>query len=574
MQPRNEEALEEDAWRQFVQNLASQLALAWPAMQQRLADRYDAFVGHAVQQALQRGITRAGGVARFVNLCAVWGPSFHERTGFEWARGLLAAPPEREWATVHQLVRRSLAELARRPDARVEPAALESVDAELLERFGKLGRHGAMRVAEPAPAPRRACDLEAAELRQLEGEPLRAYRQVEDEWQRVPLPTPAPLRVSLAHEAPTTVGVVTPPRGQGVPTRLQARLRAHAVCDGDHHPAVRFAGSHGLWAWHGHETRAVNWPVSTREQPLPLAGAGTAIAEETTPEIHRLEFEVCGLRDEGDALGGLQLLVWAWPSTQWWLEIVRQAPTARAIGPSLEDMAQGTTHCRVESDGAARLVHGLERGLGRLDHSTAEAVQALRAQWCKVPGLEDAALEGRLGMLAGRVAMAWGWCPAETGLGTRALMQVHGQLDMAACRCELLFSGELVQGDARAHLSLRLAGEPVLKHDVGRAQEEPPLLAIVQTLVTRFSLPVEVELEPLAGEAGALLQLAGSVTGALVGEAGLRPRTTGGSGWEWYAMLRLEAAELPLRLSDPVTGESVSTLPLWPAVTLLDWRLG
>lgn len=575
MQPRDEQALEADAWRKFVKDLGGQLALAWPAMQQRLADRYDAFVEHATVQALQHGITRAPAVARFVNLCAVWGPSFQERAGFEWARGLLAAPPAREWSTVHQLVRRSLAELARRPEARVEPAALESVDAGLLDRYGAWGRRGAMLAADPPPAPRKACDLEAAELRQLETEPLKVYRCVADEWQRIALPPPAPLRLSLAHETPALVGLVTAPRGLGEPTRLQARLRAHTVCDGDHHPAIGFAGSHGLWQWRGHETRGVNWPVSTLEQALPKAGPGTAVAEETSPEIHRLDFEVCGLRDEGDALGATRLQVWAWPATQWWLEIVRQAAEAGPIGPREEDMARGSTQVELEADGRKQDTAGLQRGFEHeLDEATVQAVQLLRTFWAKVPGLEDPAVEGRLGMLAGRAALAWGWCPSADGLGARAVMQVHGELDMAACRCDLVFSGALALGDGRAQISLKLTGEPPLRHQLQRDQDEPPLLALVTPLVTRFELPVEVELEPLAGEAGSVLQRAGPARGALVGEAGLRPRTTGGSGWEWYAMLRLEPVQLPLRVSEPLTGERVLDLTLMPAMTLIDWRLG
>lgn len=48
MQPQDDEAAEEAAWRRFVQELGEQLARAWPALQARLADRYDAFVDHAV----------------------------------------------------------------------------------------------------------------------------------------------------------------------------------------------------------------------------------------------------------------------------------------------------------------------------------------------------------------------------------------------------------------------------------------------------------------------------------------------------------------------------------------------
>ena len=64
------------------------------------------------------------------------------------------------------------------------------------------------------------------------------------------------------------------------------------------------------------------------------------------------------------------------------------------------------------------------------------------------------------------------------------------------------------------------------------------------------------------------------MSGALVGEAGLRPRTTGGSGWEWFASLRIEPVAVPLTLTDPLLGSLSRSLPLLPALTLLNWCLG
>lgn len=575
MQPQDDEAAEEAAWRRFVQELGEQLARAWPALQARLAERYDAFVDHAVQQALQRGITQAAGVARFVNLCVVWGPSFQDRPGFEWARGLLAASRDRQWLTVHQLVRRSLAELERRPDARIDAPTLAAVDTSLLDRFAALGRFGDMRGAEAAPLPRRACDLEAAELRLPDGDTLMAYQLDAGEWQRAAQPTPPPLRIALAHPAPALVSVLTPPRGRGAPTRLQARLRAHAVCDADHHPAVGFAGPHGLWSWRGHETRAVSWPIATLEQPLPAAGPGTAIAEETTPAIHRLDLEVCGLRDEDDALGGASIQVWAWPSTQWWIEIQRQAAPVQVVPTTGDPATRAGTRCRVEADGSTQDASGLESGFSQgLDAAAAQALQALSAAWQGVSGLQQASLEGALGVLVGRAAMSWGWHLGASGLAGRALMRVCGQLDMSACRAELQFAGDLICDQARGRLKLRVVGDAPLAHDVRRDSEAAPLMNTVLPLMTSFSLPVVAELEPLAAEDGSLLQAAAAATGALVGEAGLRPRTSGGSGWEWFARLRLEAVTLPILVSDPLLGESVQTVALLPAMQLIDWRLG
>ncbi|MDE2159006.1 MAG: hypothetical protein KGJ30_08780, partial [Burkholderiales bacterium] len=144
MQTRDPRAREEAAWSDFVHRLAEQLAALWPALHERLGERHGEFVATAVQRALDRGIDAAPAVARYVDLWFVWGPSFHDKPGFEWAQGLLAAPSERAWATVHQLVRRSIAELERRADARATPQALAAADARLIDAFGALGRRGAM----------------------------------------------------------------------------------------------------------------------------------------------------------------------------------------------------------------------------------------------------------------------------------------------------------------------------------------------------------------------------------------------------------------------------------------------
>jgi hypothetical protein len=104
--------------------------------------------------------------------------------------------------------------------------------------------------------------------------------------------------------------------------------------------------------------------------------------------------------------------------------------------------------------------------------------------------------------------------------------------------------------------------------------QDAPLLDAMLPLAMRVALPVEIELEPLAGASGRVLQAAGRPGGGLVGEIGLRPRTSGGSGWEWFAHLRLEPVTLPVSCSDPFEGESQRTLTLLPSLTLIDWSLG
>lgn len=145
---------------------------------------------------------------------------------------------------------------------------------------------------------------------------------------------------------------------------------------------------------------------------------------------------------------------------------------------------------------------------------------------------------------------------------------------MQACRVDLQLRGDLEVDGACARVCVKLKGSVPLDHEVNRAADDAPLLDAVLPLAARVELPVEVEFEPLAGASARLLQAAGRPGGALVGEVGLRPRTSGGSGWEWFARLRLEPVSLPVSCSDPFEGESLRTLALLPALTLVDWSLG
>jgi hypothetical protein len=99
------------------------------------------------------------------------------------------------------------------------------------------------------------------------------------------------------------------------------------------------------------------------------------------------------------------------------------------------------------------------------------------------------------------------------------------------------------------------------------------LLPTLLPAAVPFTLPWTAEVTPMATDAGTLLQATGPCTGALEGEAGLRPRTSGGSGWEWFATLRLAKASLPLALVDPVLGVHRFSHTLWADTPLLDWSL-
>ena len=313
---------------------------------------------------------------------------------------------------------------------------------------------------------------------------------------------------------------------------------------------------------------------------MPEAGPGAVIAEETAPELHKLVIETCGLRDEGDPIGCLSAQVSVWPAAQWWLELQRKpaAPQAVALaapGAVARGTARGVTRCRVERDGqsqdAAPLRQGFEQGL---DDATAAALQTLLSAWSKADGLSAPRLEGVLAILVGRAAFTWGWKLGPGGLDGRALMRLVGELEMQACQAALTFEAELAVAGARSRVTLRVAAQAPLQLTVRREAPEPALLPTLLPAGGQFRLPFEAEVLPLAGDSGSLLQAAGPCFGALVGEAGLRPCTSGYSGWEWFAALRLEPVGLPLEWVDPLLGRQTLVQALLPAQALLDWKLG
>jgi hypothetical protein len=345
------------------------------------------------------------------------------------------------------------------------------------------------------------------------------------------------------------------------------------VCNGDLHPAVGLAGPHGRWTWAGHETRAFNWPLATREQaPLP-AGPGTLIAEETSPELYQLALETCALRDEGEALGPQQASVSVWPAEQWLLDVVRDPAESQTLQPGTRVGPPGRTVCRVERDGQAQDAHGVTAQFAQgLDGAVAQALGRLVDAWAALPGLAAPRCEAALALLSGRAGLAWGW--QLSALDTPALMRVLARLDLVAGQAALEFGGELSLRGSRSRLSLKTDGRSELRLNLLRDTPEPSLDAVLLPAVARWRWGFALHVDPLAGESLALLQPDGPVSGALVGEAGLRPATHGRSGWEWYALLRIEAVVARLRVVDPLLGESVSAHTLLAPQTLVDWSMG
>jgi hypothetical protein len=547
---------------------------SWPQLDARLQERRLPFFDAAHERAARRGLDGWEPRARYVNLCCALGPGFEERPENEWALALLSDRRLADGVRMHQLVRRAIQELARRGG---DGAALQRADAALLDVLDA-GRRAADPDAEPMP--RVACDFEALELRVLDASWREEYRTERGAWQRVGgIDPPAPLRIDAQHPAPSVAHVLTHAGGDGVLAQLQLRQRTQGGC-GERHPAVRWLDARGVSAWHGHGAKAASWDVAALAQPAPPGGLGVVLVEQTAPAVHVLQALTCGVRDEGVPLGPVALQVWAWPAHQWLAAWHREPSPARtwpaAAGAPAAAPATApptATRLKLERDGTPLdvtawlggfddLATAIDTGLGRLF----EAWNAAAA---------GASMRAAPHLLGGRSALTWGWRDGPQGLASAPVMRVLADLDIT-CGIELALEGEITTGASRSRLRLTAAGAAPLQASVVHERPTPPVPSLLEALLParcRFRFPFQAEFDPIATRDGVVWCDAGPCTGAVVGEAGLRPRGLG-SGWQWFVQAAVEPVALPVTLHDPVLGRTRRTLQLLPATPLVDWSLG
>ena len=544
------------------------VATLWPVLADRLGARKNAFLDAAAAQAARRGLEGAD-AARYVNLCCAFGPAFEERPENEWALAVLIDERLGGTVKVHQLLRRG-ADALRRRGADVRP--LTDADTALLDLLDA-ERRAADGDAEPLP--RSACDIDAVELRVTDVDWRREYRFHEGAWQLLPGPAaPAAVRIDATRPVPEVLTVLTHAPGAGPAARLQLRQVAHGGCVGERHPAVRWLGAHGLSNWHGAAARAVGWPVHALRQPLPATGLGVALAEETAPDIDLLELPTCGVRDDGVPFGPLRTQVWAYPAHQWLYVLQREAVAPltwpRGDAAAVEPLAR--TRCRIERDGtgvdAERWLRGFDRDLPQ---ALAGGLDRLFAAWQQTASQATLRVAG--GLLTGRAVLTWGWREAPAGMAAPPLLRVLADLDLV-CTVDLALDGEVETGGAKSRVRLAARGEAKLALAVAREAPQPGVAEALLPAVMKLRIPFEVEHDPLASDDGVVCARLGPCSGALVGEAGLRPRLSGGSGWQWYVRLGVEPVLVPAMLHDPLLGQTHRTLALLPALPLLDWSLG
>jgi hypothetical protein len=276
-------------------------------------------------------------------------------------------------------------------------------------------------------------------------------------------------------------------------------------------------------------------------------------------------------------VGSQQTRLTVWPADQWLMALRRDAPPVEPVAlppgaPALPVFPALTTLCRVERDGQALSGRAVSEAFRRgLDGQVAVGLQRLLADWAALPGLASPRLAARLALLCGRAGFSWGWqAPA---LDRAAQMRVQGELELQAGLANLQLQGLWRHGGSHTRMTLVVQGQEALHARLALEAAAPGLDDGLLGLKRSFRWPFRLELEPQAEAGAALLLLEAPVSGALVGEAGLRPCSSGRSGWVWYARLRLEPVQARLRRVDPLLGDALQTHTLLPAATLVDWSL-
>lgn len=539
--------------------LRDRLQPHWPAMVQRLGDRWPAFEATVRERAQRHGIADEAALVRYAGLCLSFGPSFEDRPEHEGVLAVLADERLPAWVKLHQAVRRAVDALQRRGG---DAAGLQRADAAVADALA------AEAGQDPAGAPlrpRAVCDIEALELRLCEPAARSRYAPVDGGWQRRPEPVPAPLRAGPLHPLPSPLHVLA--SVDGPPAQLQLRQVVHGGC-GEAHPALRWLDTQGERRWQGHEARSVRWPL----RPLPPApvadGLATPLVEETHPAVQLLSVASCGLRDQAVPVGRLEAAVWTWPDTQWLMALQRSdEPAVARPTPA----APALTRCRLERDGDALAAPGWQRGFDQsLPAALQEGLERLEAAWSQ--SARQPLLRAELAPFTGRAVLAWGWAEGEAGLAVPPVMRLQGEVDLTH-RFALELVGEVALAGSRAHLRLAAGGQARAAGPMQRLAAATPMAEVLKPATARWRLPFSLDLDPVAEDHAMIWSAAGPCTGALVGEAGLRPRTAG-SGWQWFLRLSLEPVVVPVLLHDPVLGQQRRSLALLPALALADWSLG
>ena len=569
------------------------LAEAWPELTQRLQARWPAFVEAAVQQGRRHGFLEARALARYACLWCIWGPAFDSKPAFEWARDILADPGRSELLKLHQLTHRTEDELRRRA-ASASPAAADGAPPVLTaEQFAtalakvdaRIEVLAAARDVFPVasgPLLVKACDIAGIDMMVAEPEAQQDYRRTPNGWHRTPSqrPNDPPVRWLRAPDQPVMLALTSHGVQGGPPARLNLRVDTITVCDPSVHPEVLHVGTEGRLAWRGLDTARLSLALyAAPAAPVTPASPGgpalpSGIAHGPSADLQRVSVTGCGLRDAGAPFGPVELQLSVFDAAQWlvgvshpaWQPMVWPAQAAA-------DAPRPVPVCTLEKDGVPVDVVALGRAWAGLHADFRAGLERLYNEWVRALDGQAARLEVEASPLVGQAAITWGWTRVSAA---SVLMRTEGTLDMLAMSIDLRLSGELVEGSARSRIRLHCKGRSEMRMTIAQLGEKSSDDQSLKAASRSWRFPFSLEIEPVAGAEPATLGAAAvavPITGALVGECGLRPRADA-AGHQWFFALRSEPVDLKVELSDPVLGSATIMKKIFPALSLVDWSAG
>jgi hypothetical protein len=553
----------------FASGLSVALAELWPLVAGRLGQRFEEFVAAGVAAAQREGLTAPREVAGLVNLWCVWGPAFEAKPGFEWAREILDARDRRADVRLHQLVQRTRDALAKPAASATSPAQLDAALARLPALADSAAARGVFIAPQAGASAVIACDVAFVDIALSDADWRQEYHNTGTEWRRQPAAAVLPaLRLEAASAQSQRVATLGPAQHSSPAARLRLRIEALAQCEADRHPALIIDGPQGRLQWRGRDAKAIAQPLLGPQPDL----AGTAIAADCEPSKTRISIDNCGVRDYGAPIGPLAIELLVYPAAQHWFECRIGAASPMQLpakGPTPEPTSVA---CRLERDGQALDTSRWTSAWQTLQQRITAGMELLLNTWARVAGVENPRLDAQLSALQGVAAMTWGY--REDGVET-AFVRLEGQIDMLACVADLTLAGEIADGPARARLRMRARGRCDLRTALARQSSALPLDAALAPAIAQWRFPFELDVEPVAGSGPVTLGPATdrpSLTGALLGSAGLRPRGDGGC--QWFFSLRCEPGSLATTRFDPLFNGATTSRALLPALVLVDWSSG
>lgn len=567
----------------LAQALSSTVQARWPQLAAQLGDRSAAFVDSALQQAQRHGFIHPTHAVRYVNLWCVWGPAFDDKPGFEWATDIVRDPRRSAAVKIQQLVLQSKDILKARPNPALGVEAFDAADAAMEAVIAQPGAmpwleegHQLMRVAEP----RTACDLSSFDMAVGDQSWRHEYRLACTGQailaQYAPMVPPAQ---RFRTDTPPLPGAPTQPRQVAVladePQRghkawLHLRCDMGEVCDPNKHPRLEIKSDQGVRVFEGQPARLVKWPLHS----APLTAEPLALCQELKPRHMLVTASSCGLRRTGAPLGQQDISLYVHPSAQWLAEFSPGAqPTLQWPSASAPDAPQ-PTRIKLMCDNRPQPAGVWEADWAKLVPQLTQGLEA----WFNTVQRNEAFVQPRLlfqpQLMQGQTSWTWGACEAVTSSGSTGFLRVAAFVRMVACASVAEWQMDFRHAGAHARMYLQATGRAPLTCDVLREAPEPTLAKCLSEVKAQWRFPWVARIEALSSPQLATLAWDDrSQLGALVGEAGLRPRPDG-KGWQWYCQLKLEPAALTLALSDPLLGGSTVTQTLWPALVLLDWSAG